>query len=207
MYKNFFKGIIDFILAFMFLIILMPIFIVVSVLIAIKLGLPVFYSQERPGKHTKPFNLYKFRSMTNETDSNGNLLPNDKRLTSFGKKLRATSIDELPSLINVLKGELSIVGPRPLRIRYLKLYTKEQNKRHEVKPGITGYAQANGRSNISWDKKFKMDCYYVKNLSFILDCKIIIQTFLNVIQRKDTNAGEDSFEIPFDEYLKQKKNA
>ena len=205
MYKNFLKNIIDIILAFIFIIILMPLFIIVSIMIAVKLGLPVFYSQERPGKNAKPFSLYKFRSMTNETDSYGNLLPNEKRLTSFGKKLRATSIDELPSLINVLKGELSIVGPRPLRTRYLKLYTKEQNKRHKVKPGITGYAQANGRSNISWDEKFKMDSYYVDNISFIFDLKIMIQTFLNVLKRKDTNPEGDTFEIPFDEYVKQKK--
>lgn len=184
------------------MIVLLPIYVLVSILIAIKLGSPVIYSQERPGKNAHPFMLYKFRSMTNETDANGELLPNEKRLTAFGKKLRATSLDELPSLWNVLKGEMSLVGPRPLRMRYLPYYSKEQSKRHLAKPGITGYAQANGRSNLNWDEKFEMDVNYVKNISFAMDVKIIWQTFLNVVSKKDTNPEGASFEIPFDEYMK-----
>ena len=207
MYKHVFKRIIDFVAALVVMLLLSPVYVLVSILIALKLGRPVIYSQERPGKNAKAFMLYKFRSMTNETDENDQLLPNEQRLTSFGKKLRATSLDELPSLWNVLKGEMSLVGPRPLRMRYLPYYSKKQFKRHEVKPGITGYAQANGRSNLNWDEKFEMDVKYVKNLSFALDVKIVWKTFWNVVRKKDTNPEGASFEIAFDEYVKQKKNA
>ncbi|MGM0634776.1 MAG: sugar transferase [Bacteroidota bacterium] len=207
MYKSTIKPILDFLAALIGLLLLSPILLTVIVLVLIKLGYPVLYKQERPGINGKPFMMYKFRSMTNEADAQGNLLPNNKRLTIFGKKLRSTSLDELPSLLNVLKGEISIVGPRPLRMRYLPLFTDEQNKRHEVKPGITGYAQVNGRSNISWDEKFEMDVYYVKHLSFWLDIKIIFKTFWNVISKKDTNPEGLNFEIPFDDYIKQKHNA
>lgn len=202
MYKSFFKPIIDFILGLMVLLILAPIYLTIALLVVIKLDSPILYKQERPGKNGKPFMLYKFRTMTNEKDENGNLLPNDKRLTPFGKKLRSTSLDELPSILNVLKGEISIVGPRPLRMRYLPLFTQEQSRRHEVKPGITGYAQVNGRSNINWDEKFKLDVYYVDNLSLWLDLKIIFKTIFNVISKKDTNPDGANFEIPFDEYIK-----
>lgn len=207
MYKQFFKRIFDFSIALLTLIMLMPLFILISILISLNLGLPIIYTQERPGSKTKAFKLFKFRSMTNEKDSDGNLLSNEKRLTAFGKKLRSTSIDELPSLINVIKGEMSLVGPRPLRMRYLPYYNNEQLRRHDVKPGITGYAQANGRSSLSWDQKFEMDIYYVDNLSLKLDLKIILKTFLNVIKRKDTNPNGNSFEIPFDDYIKQQHNA
>ncbi len=207
MYRRFFKFLFDIVLSVVALIILFPVYVMVSIFIILKLGTPVLYKQERPGINGKPFMMYKFRSMTNETDAQGNLLPNDKRLTTFGKKLRSTSLDELPSLLNVLKGQMSIVGPRPLRMRYLPLFTEEQNKRHEVKPGITGYAQVNGRSNITWDEKFKMDVYYVQHLSFWLDVKIIFKTFWNVISKKDTNPEGLNFEIPFDDYIKQKHNA
>jgi len=204
MYKHFFKSLIDIFLSVIVLVILFPVYLIVAILITIKLGSPVLYKQERPGKNGKPFMMYKFRSMTNETDEHGNLLPNEKRLTSFGKKLRATSLDELPSLWNVLKGEMSIVGPRPLRMRYLPYYTNEQYQRHEVKPGITGYAQANGRSNLNWEKKFEMDVEYVKNLSFMMDLKIVWKTFWNVLRKKDTQTEGSSFEIPFDEYSLKK---
>ena len=207
MYKTILKPLIDFVLVVIGLLVLLPILLILSVLIKSKLGSPVLYKQERPGLQGKAFLLYKFRSMTDEKDERGNLLPNEQRLTSFGKKLRASSLDELPSLLNVLKGEMSIVGPRPLRMRYLPLFTEEQYRRHEVKPGITGHAQVNGRSNINWDQKFKMDVYYVNNISFLLDCKIILKTFLNVIRKKDTSPVEGTFEIPFDEYVKQKRNA
>ena len=188
-------------------ILITPIYFIISLLIVIKLGKPVLYKQERPGKKGETFMMYKFRSMTNETDEQGNLLPNDKRLPDFGKKLRSTSLDELPSLLNVLKGDMSLVGPRPLRVRYLPYYTKEQYKRHDVMPGITGYAQVNGRSKISWDEKLKMDLFYVKHLSFWLDIKIIFKTFWNVISKKDTNPVGHNFEVPFDEYVNQKNNA
>jgi len=207
MYKLIFKRIIDFVAALVVMILLLPIYLWISVLIAQKLGRPVIYKQERPGQDAKPFMLYKFRSMTNATDANGNLLPNEDRLTPFGKKLRSTSLDELPSLWNVLKGEMSLVGPRPLRMRYLPYYTEEQFQRHKVKPGITGYAQANGRSNLNWDEKFEMDVNYVKNLSFALDVKIVWKTFWNVVRKKDTIPQGASFEIPFDDYVNQKNNA
>lgn len=204
MYKLFFKRFIDFTAALIVMLLLLPVYLLVSILIAIKLGRPVIYNQERPGKNIQPFMLYKFRSMTNATDADGNLLPNEERLTSFGKKLRATSLDELPSLWNVLKGEMSLVGPRPLRMRYLPYYTKEQHKRHNVKPGITGYAQANGRSNLNWDEKFEMDVNYIKNLSFAMDVKIVWKTFWNVVRKKDTKIEGASFEIPFDDYMSKK---
>ncbi|WP_268225529.1 sugar transferase [Sinomicrobium oceani] len=205
MYKSYFKRVIDLVIAGICLILLSPVLIVIIVFILYKLKYPILFKQERPGKNGNPFYLYKFRSMTNETDADGNLLPNEQRLTPFGKKLRSTSLDELPSLLNVLKGEMSIVGPRPLRMRYLPYFTEEQNKRHEVLPGITGYAQANGRSNLSWDKKLKMDVWYVENQSFLLDIKIIFQTVINVLKRKDTNPEGGNFEIPFDEYMKNKQ--
>lgn len=204
MYRRIFKRVFDFAFALTALLFLWPVMLLVGILIRIKLGGPVLYKQERPGKSGTPFYLYKFRSMTDEKDEHGNLLPNDVRLTTFGKKLRSTSLDELPSLINVLKGEMSIVGPRPLRMRYLPLFTAEQFRRHEVKPGITGYAQANGRSNLNWDEKFRLDIYYVDHVSFLLDIQILFKTFINVVARKDTNPQQGQFEIPFDDYIKAK---
>ena len=203
MYKIFFKSLLDLILVFVSIVLLLPLFIITSLLIVFKLGYPFLYKQERPGKSGKPFMMYKFRSMTNEKDDEGNLLPNDRRLTLFGKKLRSTSLDELPSLLNVIKGQMSLVGPRPLRMRYLPLFTACQNKRHNVKPGITGFAQVNGRSNITWDEKFKLDSYYVDNLSFCLDMKIFFKTFWNVISKKDVNPEGTNFETPFDDYIKK----
>lgn len=207
MYKSIIKPLCDFLAALLGLLLLSPVFIVISILVRLKHGAPVIYKQERPGIKGNAFLLYKFRSMTNAKDDQGNLLANNDRLTGFGKKLRATSLDELPSLLNVLKGEMSLVGPRPLRMRYLPYFTAEQFKRHHVKPGITGYAQVNGRSNLTWDEKFKLDVSYVNNVGFLLDLKILVKTFLGVILRRDTNPEGANFEIPFDDYMKEKRDA
>ncbi len=175
-----FKRILDIILSILGLVILSPVLLVIYILVRIKIGTPVFFSQKRPGKNEKIFYMYKFRSMTNEKDETGRLLPDDKRLTKFGTFLRKTSIDELPELFNVLKGDMSLVGPRPLLVEYLPLYNEEQKERHNMKPGITGWAQVNGRNAISWQEKFKLDVWYVRNWSLKLDFKIIGMTFKKV---------------------------
>ncbi|MEB7965757.1 sugar transferase [Mammaliicoccus sciuri] len=174
-----------------------PILISASVVISKKMGNPVLFKQTRPGKNEKPFQILKFRTMTDERDSNGELLPDDKRMTKTGNFIRKTSIDELPQLINVLKGDLSLVGPRPLLMEYLSLYTEEQKKRHLVKPGITGWAQVNGRNAISWEDKFKLDVWYLENQSFKLDMYILYKTFYNVIKRKDISASNHVTIEPF----------
>ncbi len=183
MYKSFVKRILDIILSVLALIILSPVFIIAIILVHIKLGSPVFFKQARPGKNEKIFYIYKFRTMTDQKDANGNLLPDEIRLTKFGQFLRSTSIDELPELFNILKGDMSVVGPRPLLVQYLDRYNEEQRHRHDVKPGLTGLAQINGRNGISWEEKFKYDLEYVKNITFIGDCKIILQTVIKVFQR------------------------
>lgn len=188
MYKNFFKRLIDFILSLVSLLVLSPILIVFAILIRLKLGSPIFFRQPRPGKDEKIFEILKFRTMTDERDSEGNLLPDDVRLTKFGQFLRSTSIDELPELINILKGDMAVVGPRPLLVKYLPLYNEEQKRRHSVRPGLTGLAQVNGRNAITWEQKFKYDVEYVDNITFIGDCKIILQTALKVLQRKDISS-------------------
>jgi sugar transferase EpsL len=174
----------DILVTLLALVLLSPVFLVVAILIAIKLGRPVLFHQDRPGMKGVIFKLVKFRSMTNATDDEGKLLSNAERLTGFGIKLRALSLDELPTLLNVLRGQMSIVGPRPLMVAYLPLYNKEQARRHDVKPGITGWAQVNGRNAISWDEKFKFDVWYVDNQSFILDLKIIWMTAGKVLKRE-----------------------
>ncbi len=179
-----------------------PILISASVVISKKMGNPVLFKQTRPGQNEKPFQILKFRTMTDERDSNGELLPDDKRMTKTGNFIRKTSIDELPQLINVLKGDLSLVGPRPLLMEYLPLYTEEQKKRHLVKPGITGWAQVNGRNAISWEDKFKLDVWYVENQSFKLDMYILYKTFYNVIKRKDISASNHVTIEPFKGNLK-----
>lgn len=184
MYRLFFKRFLDFILSLVAVIILSPIYIIVAFLVKIKLGSPVIFTQERPGKNGKIFKMYKFRSMTSETDENGNLLPDEQRLTSFGKLLRSTSLDELPELLNILKGDMSIVGPRPLLVKYLPLYNEHQKHRHDVRPGFTGWAQCNGRNAISWEEKFDLDVYYTKHVSFLLDIKIIFKTIKTVLCRE-----------------------
>ena len=170
------------------LIISAPITLTTAVVISKKLGKPVLFRQVRPGQDGKPFEIYKFRTMSDERDENGELLPDDQRMTPVGTFIRKSSIDELPQLINVLKGDISLVGPRPLLMEYLPLYNDEQKKRHNVKPGITGWAQVNGRNAISWDEKFKLDVWYAENQSFKLDMYIIYKTIINILQRKDINA-------------------
>jgi sugar transferase EpsL len=166
---------------------MLPTLLLITLLVRIKLGRPVFFKQKRPGLHGKPFLLIKFRTMTDARDKNGIISPDVERITGFGKFLRTTSIDELPELLNVIKGDMSIVGPRPLLMQYLDRYTPEQSRRHEVKPGITGLAQVNGRNAISWEEKFKLDVWYVDNCSFALDLKIIALTILKVFKREGIN--------------------
>lgn len=182
----------DIIASVILLIILSPIIILFSTLIRVKLGSPVFFTQARIGKKNKVFTLLKFRSMTDEKDDEGNILPDKKRLTYFGKWLRSSSIDELPSLINVMKGEMSLVGPRPLLVEYLPLYTQEQARRHEVRPGLTGWAQINGRNAITWEEKFKLDIWYVDHRSFFLDLTIICRTLGKVFSQEGISADNYS---------------
>ena len=184
MYRNFFKSLLDKFLALILIILFAPIMIIVAILIYLWDGRPVIFTQERPGLNEKIFKIYKFRTMTNEKDEFGNLLPDEKRLKGIGKIIRSLSLDELPQLFNVLKGDMSFIGPRPLLPEYLPLYNETQRKRHLVKPGITGLAQVKGRNAISWRKKFKYDVFYVNHLSFKLDLYIICQTILKVIKRE-----------------------
>lgn len=183
------KSLFDKILALFLIIFFSPIYILVSLMIWKKMGTPILFRQDRPGYKEKIFSIYKFRTMTNETDSEGNLLSDEKRLVGIGKFIRSTSLDELPQLFNVIKGDMSFVGPRPLLIDYLDLYSSEQKRRHEVKPGITGWAQVNGRNAISWEQKFEYDVWYVDNQSFFLDIKILWMTFLKVLKRSDINSS------------------
>jgi undecaprenyl phosphate N,N'-diacetylbacillosamine 1-phosphate transferase len=183
-YGAFFKPLFDRSVSLVILIVLSPALAVISVLVFVSLGSPVLFSQVRPGRHEKLFKLYKFRSMTRELDREGNLLPDAERLTCIGKFLRKTSLDELPQFFNVLKGDISIVGPRPLLVEYIPLYSGEQRKRHDVRPGITGLAQINGRNAITWEEKFKLDVYYVNHLSFTLDMSILFRTVVMVLRGK-----------------------
>ncbi len=187
-YANFIKPVLDFSLSFILLVLFSPLLLLVALLIYFKLGSPVFFTQERPGKEGKIFKIYKFRTMNDVRDEKGELLPDEARLTQLGKWIRKSSLDELPQLFNVLKGEMSFVGPRPLLVEYLPLYSKEQVRRHEVKPGITGWAQINGRNAISWEEKFALDVWYVEHINFWLDCKILWKTFYKVVKRKDTHS-------------------
>ena len=197
MYAHFFKRLFDFILALMAIIILSVLLVIIAILVRLKLGTPVIFRQERPGLHNKIFTLYKFRTMTDKRDANGELLPDEERLTRFGKLLRATSLDELPELFNILKGDMAIVGPRPLLVKYLPLYNEQQQHRHDVRPGFTGYAQVNGRNSISWEEKFTLDVYYTKHISLMLDLKIILKTIKVVLKREgissDTSATMEEF--------------
>lgn len=197
MYRPFFKRFFDFVLSLIAIIILSPVYIIVAILVRVKLGSPVIFTQERPGKDEKIFKMYKFRSMTSETDEEGNLLPDEVRLTSFGKKLRSTSLDELPELFNILKGDMSIVGPRPLLVKYLPLYNDLQKHRHDVSPGLTGWAQVNGRNAISWEDKFRLDVEYTEKCSFLLDLKILFMTVSSVLKKEgissDTSVTMNEF--------------
>lgn len=189
------KRIIDVFASSIGLLLLSPILVIVAILVKIKLGSPIFFTQNRVGKDGRIFKMIKFRTMLNATDKWGEPLPDEKRLTSFGKLLRSTSLDELPELINVLKGDMSLIGPRPLLVEYLPLYSKEQTRRHDVLPGITGWAQINGRNNISWKDKFNLDIWYVDNQSLIVDIKILLLTISKVIKRDDINQeGEATVE-------------
>lgn len=190
MYRKVLKRWFDFILSLFAIVILSPVFLVLSVLIKRKLGKPVLFKQERPGKDERIFIMYKFRTMTNARDKKGNLLSDEKRLTSFGKKLRSTSLDELPELINILKGDMSIVGPRPLLVKYLPLYNDKQKKRHKVRPGITGLAQVHGRNAINWEQKFDWDIKYVENITFWGDVKIILDTVKTVLRREGISSRD-----------------
>jgi len=189
MYKIILKPSIDFFGALILLVVISPILVITSVLIYIKMGKPIFFRQQRPGLNEKIFSIYKFRTMTNDSDKYGNLLPDNQRLKGLGAKIRSLSIDELPQLFNVLKGEMSFVGPRPLLVEYLSLYNEEQKKRHYVKPGISGWAQVNGRNTISWKQKFEYDIWYVNNQSFFLDIKILWMTLLKVVKRSDISSS------------------
>ncbi len=197
MYRNCIKRLLDIVISLCGIILLSPVYLILALLVRRKLGTPVIFKQERPGRHEKIFYLYKFRSMTDERDDDGNLLPDEVRLTSFGKKLRSTSLDELPELFNILKGDMSLIGPRPLLVRYLPRYSESQRHRHDVRPGLTGLAQVNGRNAITWEQKFAYDVEYVNKLSFALDARIFMATVRAVLKREgissDTSATMEEF--------------
>jgi len=198
MYSCFLKRFIDFIVVFLVLAIIWPILLSIAIWLHFaNKGAGVFFTQERPGKHGEIFKVIKFKTMTDERDEDGNLLPDEKRLTKTGKFIRSTSIDELPQLINVLKGDMALIGPRPLRTYYLPLYSKEQMRRHEVRPGITGWAQINGRNNLSWTKKFELDVWYVDHCSFSLDIKIVFTTIRKVFIREGISKDGEATTVPF----------
>ncbi|MFD2639175.1 sugar transferase [Piscibacillus salipiscarius] len=192
LYSSLFKRILDFTIAIIITLFLSPLLILLAILIKTKIGSPVIFKQQRPGLNETIFTMYKFRTMTNEVDDNGELLPDDIRLTKFGKILRSTSLDELPELFNILKGDMSIVGPRPLLVEYLNLYNDYQRRRHEVRPGLTGLAQVNGRNSLGWQEKFKLDVQYVDQVSLILDIKIMILTVLKVFLREGITSTTSS---------------
>ena len=195
MYAKYIKRVLDFILSLLALIVLSLPMLIIYILVRIKLGKPAIFKQERPGKDEKIFTLYKFRTMTDEKDEHGNLLPDEKRLTRFGKILRSTSLDELPELINIIKGDMSIVGPRPLLVEYLEYYTEEEKHRHDVRPGLTGLAQISGRNTISWEEKFKDDIEYVHNVTMMNDVKIILKTVVKVFKREGiSQEGNETME-------------
>ena len=199
MYKKYIKRFLDIIISLVALIILSPVMLIVAILVRVKLGSPVIFKQERPGKDEKIFKLYKFRSMSDKKDENGKLLPDSERLTKFGKVLRATSLDELPELINILKGEMSLIGPRPLAVSYLPYYNEKEKHRHDVRPGLTGLAQINGRNALEWEKRFAYDIEYVENITFINDMKILFKTVFKVLKRDDVIVSGTGKTIDFDE--------
>lgn len=196
-YRKFIKRLLDIICALLALVLLSPLFIILTIIGAIAMKGNPFFVQKRPGQNEKIFNIIKFRTMANIKDSNGNLLPDEKRLNSYGKFLRSTSLDEFPEAINILIGDMSVVGPRPLLVEYLERYSPEQHRRHEVKPGLSGWAQINGRNTVSWEDKFKYDVWYVDNVSFLLDVKIVLKTIVKMIKREgissDTNVTMEEF--------------
>lgn len=200
-YERFLKRPMDFFLSLLAIIVLSPVLLIVAILVRIKLGSPVLFKQQRPGKDEKIFTMYKFRTMTDKKDEEGNLLPDSVRLTSFGRILRSTSLDEIPELLNILKGDMSFVGPRPQLIKDMFFMSAEQRKRHIIRPGLTGWAQVNGRNNISWDKKFFLDLDYIYKISFIKDVKIIVATITIVLKRKDVSTENMDTAEDLGEYL------
>ncbi len=207
MYKRFVKRLLDIIISLCALIILSPLLLILWILVRIKLGKPALFAQERPGKDGKIFKLHKFRSMTDERDENGELLPDEVRLTRFGRIFRATSLDELPELFSILKGDMSLIGPRPLLVKYLPWYSEEESHRHDVRPGLTGLAQVNGRNAIGWEERFAYDLEYVNHLTFGMDLKIIFMTVKMVLKRSGVLSGEEQTTVDFDIYRKgQREN-
>lgn len=202
MYAKYFKRILDFLLSLIALIVLSPILIIIAILVRVKLGSPVIFKQQRPGKNEKIFTLYKFRSMTDKRDANGNLLPDSERLTKFGKALRSTSLDELPELFNILKGDMAIVGPRPLLVRYLPYYTEEERHRHDVRPGLTGLAQIHGRNTTNWNDRFKYDVEYTNKITLWVDIEILLKTVIKVIKKEDILVGKEQILLDLDEVRK-----
>lgn len=205
MYGKVVKRFIDVIISGLGLIILSPVLLVLCILVRVKLGSPVLFTQERPGKDEKIFKLYKFRSMTDARDEKGGLLPDEVRLTKFGKLLRSTSLDELPELFNILKGDMSLIGPRPLLVRYLPYYTEEERHRHDVRPGLTGLAQVNGRNALGWEDRFSYDLQYVNNLSLGMDIKVLGMTVGKVLKRSGTLSGAEQTVADFDVYRKSQE--
>lgn len=206
MYRKGIKRTLDILLSGTALLVLWPVYLILAVLIRIYLGSPVIFCQERPGRHGEVFKLYKFRTMTDEKDENGNLLPDEKRLPRFGRILRSASLDELPELWNIFKGDMSLIGPRPLLVRYLPYYTEEEMHRHDVRPGLTGLAQVNGRNALGWEDRFRYDLEYVNHLSFAMDIKIIFMTVGKVLKRSDTLSGAEQIVADFDVYRKAQSN-
>ncbi len=192
MYRNYIKRLLDIFCSLVAIIVLCWLFAILAILVRLRLGSPVLFKQGRPGKDEKIFTLYKFRTMTDERDEKGNLLPDEVRLTKFGKRLRNSSLDELPELVNILKGDMSVIGPRPLLVQYLPRYTQEQHRRHEVRPGLSGWAQVNGRNAISWEEKFEYDIWYVDHVSFGLDVKIILMTLRKAFVKREGISSETS---------------
>ena len=192
MYHKYIKRLLDIAISFTALLVLSPVLLVVAVLVRTRLGSPVIFHQDRPGYREKVFRLCNFRSMTDARGADGELLPDAVRLTRFGKALRATSLDELPELWNILKGDMSLIGPRPLLVKYLPLYNESQRRRHDVKPGLTGWAQVNGRNAITWEQRFEYDVYYVDHISFLMDLKILFQTVAVVLRHSDINSATDA---------------
>ena len=206
MYRKFFKRFLDIIISLIFILCFWWLYIVIAILVRIKLGSPVLFKQDRPGLNEKIFKMYKFRTMTDEKDKNGILLSDAERLTKFGKFLRSTSLDEIPEFFNILRGDMSLIGPRPLLVEYLNYYTNNEKKRHNVRPGISGWAQVNGRNSLSWEEKFKYDIEYVEKLSFLFDFKIVFLTIKKVLKREDiSDFKEENKEIDFDKYREMEK--
>ena len=206
-YEKYFKRVLDVFCGLAALLVFWWLYIIVAILVRIKLGSPVLFRQERPGKNEKVFRLYKFRTMTDARDENGNLLPDEVRLTKFGRALRATSLDELPEVFNILKGEMSVIGPRPLTIQYLPYYSEEERRRHDVRPGLSGLAQVNGRNFIDWDHRLALDVQYVKKITFLGDLRIILQTALKFVKKEDVAVDTNKVEPNFAEERRSKMQA